>query len=57
VQFDRVQKRLLDEGSLPEPMPTILFTQLLGLSMGIDPAVLGIGENQIDISPILDCID
>ena len=57
VQLDRVQKRLLDEGRITDPMPSILFTQLLGLSMGIDPAVLGIGENQIDISPILDCID
>ena len=57
VQFDRVQKRLLDEGSITEPMPTILFTQLLGLSMGIDPNILGIWKNQIDISPILDCIN
>ncbi len=57
VQLDRVQKRLLDEGRITDPMPSILFTQLLGLSMGIDPAVLGIQENQIDISPILHCID
>jgi heterodisulfide reductase subunit B len=57
VQLDRVQKRLLDEGRITDPMPSILFTQLLGLSMGIDPDVLGIQENQIDISPILECID
>lgn len=57
VQLDRVQKRLLDDGRITDPMPSILFTQLLGLSMGIDPAVLGIEENQIDISPILECLD
>ncbi|MCP4576336.1 MAG: disulfide reductase [Deltaproteobacteria bacterium] len=57
VQLDRVQKRLLDEGLIADPMPSILFTQLLGLSMGIDPHILGIEENQIDISPILECLD
>ena len=56
VQFDRVQERLLEEGRITKPVPSILFTQLLGLSMGIDPSVLGIGENRIDISPILDSI-
>lgn len=54
VQFDRVQKRLLDKGRITDPMPSILFTQLLGLCMSIDPAVLGIQENQLNISPILD---
>ncbi len=53
VQLDRVQKRLLDQGIITDPVPSILFTQLLGLSMGIAPDILGIGENQIDISPIL----
>lgn len=57
VQFERVQKRLLDQGSITDPVPPILFTQLLGLSMGIDPDALGIRENQMDISPILDCMD
>lgn len=57
VQLDRVQKRLLDEGRITDPMPSVLFTQLLGLSMGIDPTELGIGENQINISPILECLD
>lgn len=54
VQLDRVQKRLSDEGRVTDPMPTILFTELLGLSMGIDPAVLGNGENQLNIAPILE---
>jgi len=56
VQFDRVQKRLVDEGRITEPMPSILFTQLLGLCMGIDPAILGILDNQLNIAPILDCL-
>jgi heterodisulfide reductase subunit B len=56
VQFDRVQKRLAEKGRIPDPMPSILFTQLLGLCMGIDPFVLGIQENQLDISPILNAL-
>jgi heterodisulfide reductase subunit B len=56
VQFDRVQKRLAEKGRITDPMPSILFTQLLGLCMGIDPAVLGVFENQLNISPILDCL-
>jgi heterodisulfide reductase subunit B len=56
VQFDRVQKRLLDEGLITGPIPSILFTQILGLCTGIDPAVLGIQENQLNIMPILDCL-
>jgi heterodisulfide reductase subunit B len=54
IQFDRVQRRLLDKGRITDAMPSILFTQLLGLCMGVDPVVLGIKENQLDISPILD---
>ncbi len=56
VQFDRVQKRLAEKGRIPNPMPSILFTQLLGLCMAIDPFVLGIQENQLDILPILDAL-
>jgi heterodisulfide reductase subunit B len=56
VQFDRVQKRLVDKGRITDPMPSILFTQLLGLCMGIDPVVLGIKDNQLNIAPILDCL-
>ena len=56
VQFDRVQKRLFDKGRITDPMPSILFTQLLGLCMGIDPVVLGIQDNQLNILPILDCL-
>jgi heterodisulfide reductase subunit B len=56
VQFDRVQKRLVEKGRITDPMPSILFTQLLGLCMGIDPVVLGIDDNQLSISPILECL-
>jgi heterodisulfide reductase subunit B len=56
VQFDRVQKRLVERGRITDPMPSILFTQLLGLCMGVDPVVLGIDGNQLSISPILECL-
>jgi heterodisulfide reductase subunit B len=53
VQFDRVQKALISKRPHIEPMPSILYTQLLGLSLGIDERVLGISKNQLDISGIL----
>jgi hypothetical protein len=34
------------------PLPSILYTQLLGLSMGIDRKALGLEMNEIPISGI-----
>ncbi|MBW1887591.1 MAG: CoB--CoM heterodisulfide reductase iron-sulfur subunit B family protein [Deltaproteobacteria bacterium] len=53
LQFDRVQKMLLSKGDLKHHLPSILYTQLLGLSMGIDEEVLGINENELDITGIM----
>jgi len=33
-------------------LPAILYTQLLGLSLGIDGGTLGLGQNKIDISGV-----
>jgi len=52
LQFDSVQKMMLEQRRLNNHLPAILFPQLLGLAMGIDKETLGISMNQIDISLI-----
>jgi heterodisulfide reductase subunit B len=52
IQFDQVQKRILSQRDVNHPLPSILYTQLLGLSMGIDKKVLGLDLNEISISGI-----
>jgi len=52
LQFDSVQKMMLEQRRLNNHLPAILFPQLLGLAMGIDKETLGISMNQIDISAI-----
>lgn len=52
LQFDRVQKMLISRRKEAQPLPSILYTQLLGLSLGIDEKVLGIGLNEVAIPRI-----
>ena len=52
LQFDRVQNMLLSKKQLGRSLASILFTQLLGLSMGIDAAKLQIDANELDISGV-----
>jgi heterodisulfide reductase subunit B len=52
IQFDTVQKMILSQRSLNHPLPSILYPQLLGLSMGIDSETLGLKMNKIPISGI-----
>ena len=52
LQFDSVQKMMLEQQRINNYLPSILFPQLLGLAMGIDKDTLGINMNQIDISAI-----
>jgi len=52
LQFDSVQKMMLEQQRLNNHLPAILFPQLLGLAMGIDKQTLGINMSQIDISAI-----
>ncbi len=53
LQFDRVQRMILSENGGGPPLPSILYTQLLGLSIGIDPEVLGLRENELDATGVL----
>ncbi len=52
LQFDSVQKMMIEQQRINNHLPAILFPQLLGLAMGIDKETLGIDMNQIDISVI-----
>lgn len=54
LQFDRVQKLSHPEGN--HQLPSILYTQLLGLSLGIDAEILGINKNELDVSGIMDLL-
>ena len=47
IQFDAVQNEVLPEDGDHVRVPSILYTQLLGLSMGLPERVLGIKENII----------
>jgi heterodisulfide reductase subunit B len=52
IQFDTVQQMILSQRGLNHPLPSILYPQLLGLSMGIDSGTLGLKMNKIPISEI-----
>jgi heterodisulfide reductase subunit B len=52
IQFDTVQQMILSQRGLNHPLPSILYPQLLGLSMGIDSGTLGLKMNKIPINEI-----
>ena len=47
LQFDRVQKVVCETRDNTDFLPAIVYPQLLGLSLGIDPGVLGIDKNEL----------
>jgi heterodisulfide reductase subunit B len=53
LQFDRVQRILISRRKVKQRLPSVLYTQLIGLSLGIDEKTLGIKQNELDISGIL----
>ena len=53
MQFDRVQRILNTRRGIRHPIPSILYTQLMGLALGIDAKTLGIDQNEIDSTRIL----
>jgi heterodisulfide reductase subunit B len=52
LQFDTVQQMILSQRGLNHPLPSILYPQLLGLSLGIEGERLGLKMNQIPSSGI-----
>ncbi len=47
LQFDRVQKVICEKRTDTDYLPAIIYPQLLGLSLGIDPDILGIDRNEL----------
>ncbi len=52
IQFDTVQNEQQNSAGAPSPLASILYPQLLGLSLGIDEAVLGLDQNQISLDAV-----
>jgi heterodisulfide reductase subunit B len=52
IQFDRVRSMILSQRGPADYPPSILFTQLLGLSLGIDEKRLGLEKNMAPISGV-----
>ena len=53
MQCDNVQQMIISSGHDGiHALPAILYTQLLGLSLGIDSKALGLANNRVDISKI-----
>ncbi len=52
LQFDKVQKMILSQRNVNHPLPSILYPQLLGLSLGLDRETLGLETNEIPITGI-----
>ncbi|MBC8392220.1 MAG: CoB--CoM heterodisulfide reductase iron-sulfur subunit B family protein [Deltaproteobacteria bacterium] len=54
IQFDTVQKMNLSKRGTDRQLPSILYPQLLGLSMGIERDLLGLEMNQMSIQGLED---
>jgi heterodisulfide reductase subunit B len=52
IQFDAVQEAMISGQNGDLRLPSILYPQLLGLSMGMAPEALGIDSNKLDISGV-----
>ncbi len=57
MQFDTVQNHLTMHNQTSLPLASILYPQLLGLSMGIGARDLGLNLNAIDISAVTSFLD
>ncbi len=52
LQFDWVQQTMISSNGDGNPLPSVLYPQLLGLAMGMDEESVGIGMNRIDIRDV-----
>ncbi len=52
IQFDTMQQTTESERGTNHHVPAILYPQLLGLCMGIDKAILGLHNTEIDIAGV-----
>jgi heterodisulfide reductase subunit B len=54
LQFDRAQRLFSENRKHNDYLPSILYTQLLGLCLGVEEESLGIHQNELSISGIMD---
>lgn len=54
IQFDKVQDMIIHQKNLNRSIPSILYTQLIGLCMGISWKDLGLDMNEIKITGLKD---
>lgn len=54
IQFDTVQKMIGSSRGREHRLPSVLYTQLLGLSMGIDRESLGLTAHQVPVGAVED---
>ena len=52
LQFDWVQDQMVTDSQLTEAVPAILYPQLVGLSMSIEPEQLALEDNRLDLQLI-----
>jgi heterodisulfide reductase subunit B len=57
LQFDRIQKTILPRIGAQKQLPSILYTQLLGLCLGIEEEALGLCQNQLPADRIRDFLE
>jgi heterodisulfide reductase subunit B len=53
LQFDRIQKAMLPQIGPEKRLPSILYTQLLGLCLGVETEALGLDMNELPASGVL----
>lgn len=53
MQFNRIGTSLMEQGSVQSVLPSLLYPQLLGLSLGLEPSVLGIDEKHPGLKDLL----
>ena len=52
IQFDHVQQIMLEEGDIVDPLPSILYPQLLGLAMGFSARRLGLDTHRLAVGDV-----
>ncbi len=57
MQFDNVQNAMISQGKFPGALASVLYPQLLGLSLGIESGRLGLDMNAIDIRSVESFLD
>ena len=57
MQFDTVQQMMVTTRGTNHELPCVLYSQLIGLALGIDSHSLGIRMNKIDIRSIESFLD